>query len=322
MKQLPNDEPGHPLEWSKESGFGPSTDDLAPVRRQSVKRFPRLRTKVAVPDTHLLIAGARKHFENSRPNDSFLHRYGEQYLRPFKKVLVDITVTRPALTRALSLANSLFNALESVGYHVVLASARSLHYREAELRETPGKRSQDTFPTRWKPRDPTVVYAEGAAIALAVVEMSEEVELRYMGSGRYIKESAYRPPKRQLFPDHTWTTTQDVPTGRFRIVAYSPYDGVTWSTHWQDSQKVLLLDQVPAIVSAMKGIAAELTKRKEEADAAYERQVQEWREEEKQRRRSEDRKQIEASRKTSAQALGQAIEAWTTALNREAFFSA
>ena len=39
-----------------------------------------------------------------------------EHLKPYKKLLVDITVSRSGLDKALAFANDLFNALESAGH--------------------------------------------------------------------------------------------------------------------------------------------------------------------------------------------------------------
>ena len=79
------------------------------------------------------------HFENGRPVDE------GAYLKPFKKLLVDVTASRANLDKALDLADSLFNELESIGHPVVLASADARLGRErideretATGRATPG----------------------------------------------------------------------------------------------------------------------------------------------------------------------------------------
>lgn len=311
---LPEAEPGHPVEWSKETGFD-VLEKQQPRPRERRKALPTRRTAVAIAGTHFLIAGARKHFENSRPSEK-----DDDYLRPFKKILVDITVSRPALTQALTLADSLFNALESVGYRVVVAHEKE-HFRRdtVEEREIPSKRPGRYYPTPWKPRDPTVVYAENASIGLALVEMSEEVLMRYVG-GKYIRDSEYTQPKRSRhLADYSWTTTQDLPTGRFRLVAYSPYQLVSWSTHWQETKASSLLKQIPCIVREIKKIALDLAQRLADAEVIHARERQAWLEEEERRRRADDRAHVRASQKQSQQQLELVIEAWARAMNLERF---
>ena len=145
--------------------------------------------------------------------------------------------TQPGLDKALDLANDLFNALEFVGHRVVLASADlQLGRGQVDEREIATKpRDRWHHSGLWSPYRPTVVYVGAVAIGLSIIEMSENVTLRYL-NGKYIRESEYVPPRSRHHVDHSWTTTRDLPSGRMRIVAYSPYGRVSWSTQWQESQ--------------------------------------------------------------------------------------
>jgi hypothetical protein len=144
-----------------------------------------------------------------------------QYLKPFKKLLVDVTASRDALDRALGFANDLYNALESAGHRVVLAPPDE-RLRRAEIDEHEESKKKQRYYDHsrlWSPWRPTVVYVGTVAIGLAVIEMSESVLLRYV-KGKYIRDADYIPPKdSRLYGDHTWTTTEDLPCGRLRLVA-------------------------------------------------------------------------------------------------------
>lgn len=64
----------------------------------------------------------------------------------------------------------------------------------------------------WRPYRPTVAFVDSLAFGLAIVEMTESVPMRYV-NGKYIRESDYVPPKAsRRYIDHTWTTTQDLPS--------------------------------------------------------------------------------------------------------------
>jgi hypothetical protein len=47
---------------------------------------------------------------------------------------------------------------------------------------------------------------------------------------------------------HSWTTELDMPSGRFRIIAYSPKRGVDWSVSWQETEQEALGTMIPKIV--------------------------------------------------------------------------
>lgn len=170
-------------------------------------------------DTHVLINGARKHFESGRDLGD-----REIYLKPYKKLLVDITTSKSALVEALEIANELFNALEARGFRVAIAPQTvELRRPEIDWHETP-KKPQVYYPTVWKPSRPTVVYVGDVAMGIALLEMAEPVLMRSLGSGKYIRDSEYVAPKlRRGERDWSWTSTRDLPTGRFRLQLYSAY---------------------------------------------------------------------------------------------------
>jgi hypothetical protein len=202
---LPAPQPGDQLHWSKEGELIAVPKPEAPPRRKPEKTI-----RIARDQVHGLIGGARSHFENGRPAEE------DTYLKPYKKLLVDVTASQASLNKALDLTNDLFNALESVGHRVVLAPADAKLMRgridEREFATKPRDRWQ--YNGLWSPYRPTVVYVGTVAIGLSIVEMSENVTLRYL-NGKYIRESEYVPP-RGRHVDHSWTTTRDLPSGPMR----------------------------------------------------------------------------------------------------------
>lgn len=157
-------------------------------------------SKIAVPRdrVHPLIAGAAKHFESGRDVEQ------GSYLKPYKKMLVDITAAQPTLQAALDLANALFNAFEAAGRRVALAPYNArLRRLDVEEREPVGKPRahwEYPYPGFWSPDRPTVVYVGTVAIGLQIVEMSETVTLRYV-RGKYIRDSEYVPPSASDLPE-------------------------------------------------------------------------------------------------------------------------
>lgn len=308
---LPEALPGDQLVWSKNSGL-----DALPERKPVTRRKPRARkTNQSITSTHALIRGAKTHFESGRPADDL------DYLKPYKKLLVDVTASKAGLDKALAFANDLFNALESAGHRVALAP-RGEHFQrgEVEEREQPIKRQGYHYSRLWSPYRPTVVYLGTVVVGLAVIEMSETVKMRYV-NGKYIRVADYVPPKASRhYVDRTWTTTKELPCGRLRVIAYSPYWRVPWSVHWQETKNAPLTPQLPAIVKTIEDSVPGLVEKLKEAahQAAIERQK--WQAEEERRRQEEDRRQIQKSIKDSqAQLLG-IIQAWSNAMNVERFF--
>ena len=91
---LPEPRPGDPFEWAR--------DGTLPKRARTLPRPPerKPRQKLAVPpqlpDRHPLVSGAKPLFEVGRLS------WRSEYLKPAKKLLVDLAVTKSALDKALA----------------------------------------------------------------------------------------------------------------------------------------------------------------------------------------------------------------------------
>ena len=307
---LPVPRPGDLLVWTKEVALPPVAPPKAkvesPIQRGGKKK---------VIEIHELIGGARNHFESGRPNEP-----GE-YLRPFKKLLVDVTVSEAQIIRALATANELFNALEVAGHRVTLGNhGQGLSRSSIDENQAHQKTPSQRYPPLWTPSRPTLLYVGETPIGLALVELSEAVLVRYV-NGHYIREVDYVPPKASRHVvDHSWTTTRDLRTGRLRLIAYAPQLRVSWSRHWQETKGETLLQQLPGIVAAMQQIASELAIKVGEADLEWERQRKQWQADEERRRRDEDRQMTHASVRASHEQLDAIILSWANAVSVEQFF--
>ena len=106
-------------------------------------------------------------------------------------------------------------------------------------------------------------------------------------NGKYIRESEYVPPKTRRYVDHAWTTTRDLPSGRVRLLVYSPYRSVSWSATYQETKARTLTQDIPQIMKSIEREVAPMIEKMQEAD----RQAEIWRLErlaEEERRRQED----------------------------------
>jgi hypothetical protein len=109
---LPDLQPGDQMAWSR---GGHDKNIVRPLPRPPfVMRKRRLKPKAELPSQHPLVYGVKGLFETGR----FTHETG--YLKPDKKLLIDLVVTKPVLEKALSFVNQLFLSFEDRGYHVVL----------------------------------------------------------------------------------------------------------------------------------------------------------------------------------------------------------
>ncbi|RWB73574.1 hypothetical protein [Mesorhizobium sp.] len=142
--------------------------------------------------------------------------------------------------------------------------------------------------------------------------------MRYV-NGRYIRDTDYVPPVRAR--DYTWTTTRTLPTGRLRLIAYSPYWRVTWSADWQETRQTSLRSSVKSIVQLVEGAAVDLVGKLEEADRQAEIERIERDAAEERRRREEDRRRVEQSIQDSKDHLGKVIQQWSHVMSIERFLA-
>lgn len=314
---MPDAQPGDQLSWSQGEVI------QTPPRARLValpSRPPRGNLPRPVKGIHGLIRDAKGNYDKGYKVEE------GQHLRPHKRLMVDLTASMGGLNKTHSFANDLFNALESAGHRVLISSPAEnftrAHIDEHEqLRKKPSGEHPYYYNRLWSPQRPTVVYVGSVAFGLAVIEMSESVELRYV-NGRYIRESDYKPPKASArFAEHSWTTTKDIPCGRLRLVVYAPYSGVSWSMLFQESKDRAVTTEIAKIVKSIENSSALVVEKVKEAERAAEIRRQEWAEQQERWRQEEDRRRVSESIKESREQLSKVIENWARVVSLEQFFA-
>ena len=258
--------------------------------------------------------GAKPLFETGRLS------YHSEYLKPAKKLLVDLVVTKNGLDKALSFANQLFLALEARGYRAVIApNSERFHRTEVDERETPNKSRH--YNNLWSPMRCTVVYIGSVAIGLTVIEMSEEVEMQYV-NGEYVRLTELALKRRgRTALDHGWTSTRDLPTGRLCLQAYSPYPRAEWSQQWRETKGRDISGRIPEIVRELEKATVEVARLAEEGERKAEVERQRWAVQHEQWRREEAERRTAKVLKESKEELLEIIEAWAAAKRIEEFFA-
>ena len=315
---LPEPEPGDPQVWSRSGGMPVRT---SPVPTSLPTISPRRRPKRAVTGTHGLIRGAKEHFLGGRDVKE------NDYLKPYKKLLVDVTASSGGLDKALDFANKLFNALESAGHRVVIAPSdvplgrESVYEKEAEPEPRKDRqRNYYSYGGHWSPQRPTVVYVDSLVFGLSIVEMTESVAVRYV-DGKYIRESEYVPSKATLrYMDRSWTSTHDLPSGRLRLIIYSPYRNVSWSINFQETKTRRLDSDISKVIKTLENSVPTLIELLQEAERKEELWRKEWLADQERRRQEEDRRHEAQSIKDSQEHLEQVILAWSKAFSLGQFF--
>lgn len=311
IPSLPEPRPGDELEWNKGN---------APIRRRRIApRAPsknEKRTKITLrklPSEHPLVHKAKAFFRAGR----FKHEAG--YLRPDKKLLADFTVTEPALPKALEFANTLFLQLEKKGHRVVIAPV-SEELRRAEVDERDDPKKDRGWNTLWSPIRCTVVYVGSVAIGLSVIELSEEVEVRYV-NGKYVPVKDYVPPKRHSHAHpYGWTTTKWIPTGRLCLQAFSPYQETSWTKQWRETNKRDLSQQIDSIVREIENQTPNIVGQIKEAERQAEIRQREWEAQKEKWRQEEEIRKKEKALKDSRKDLLKIISEWAEANRIETFF--
>lgn len=310
---LPHARPGDELVWARD---GQQVETKRPLPSPPSK-ITRRRRKMSIfrPDQHPLLNGAKELFEAGRLS----RKVG--YLKPNKRLLIDLIVSKAGLDKALSFANELFLDLDNKGYGVAIAP-NGADFRRAEVdeHEIPRKNRGYGGENLWFPYRSTIVYLGTVAISLTIIEMSEEIKVRYV-KGKYIPEKDYVPPKlRRGEYDRSWTTNQDFPTGRLCLQAYSPYWRANWVKRWQETKARDLNRQIKEIVKELEKASETIARLVEEGERQAEIERQKWEVQREQWRREEAERLTAKALKESREELLQIIEAWGEATRIDNFF--
>jgi hypothetical protein len=264
-------------------------------------------------ERHELVAGVREFFETGR-----LSEVG--YLRPFKRNLVDVFVSKPALTDALDTANELFQALEKRGHRVALAPPREFH--RPELTVYQGQKFDYYNGEPWYPKRKTVVYIGAVALGLTVYESTEEAEVTYEWNRpvRYVRVSEAPPKPRPKWMGAEPRIKRHMPSRRLAVRAYSPYGRVPWEKRWLEDKVGGLSRKIGTIVRELESIVPTIVQRREEAQRQAEIERQRWEAECRERDRREQERRRAQAVKESREQLFAIVDAWALADRIERFF--
>lgn len=309
---LPEPRPGDLLEWSRD-GTTPKLAKPQPRPPDLKRRRPR-RPRTTLPDQHPLTTDAKPYFEAGRLS------YTAGYLKPAKKLLIDLAVTKSGLDKALSFANQLFLALEARGYRVLIAPTTEYFHRpEVDERENP--ETQNHYNNLWSPQRCTVAYIGTVAIGITIIELSERLEAKYV-NGEYVRVSDYVPKRRGSHAlDSGWTSKHNFPTGRLCLQAYSPYPRTEWTQQWREVKNRELSSRIPAIVRELENATVEIARLYQEGEREAELERQRWAAQMEQWEREQMEKRSAQALKESKEELLEIIEMWATSKRLEAFFT-
>lgn len=310
---LPAALPGDPSSWTKDKALPPVLQRAVPAKSARTSK-----TKVARSGRHPMLIGVEVHYRKTRTN------HENEFLKPYKQLLPDIVATKNSLEQAIAHANRLYNALEKNGHRVMIASAskdmRRIAIDEREVKQKDRQYGRYSFGTFWTPYRPTITYVGDVPVGLALTEMTERVTMRYSNGGYVRVTDKPRKHVRSWASDHTWTTEQDIPSGRFKLVAYSPLSGVDWTETWQETKEHRFSALVPTIIEKLESSEKRLRSLMAEAEVERVRRSREWEEQQERRKRQEDQRCVEQADAKSREHLSEIMNNWASTMAVERFF--
>ncbi|MEX2575428.1 MAG: hypothetical protein WD382_02135 [Halofilum sp. (in: g-proteobacteria)] len=302
---LPAAEPVDELTWSKDE-FKPR--DPWPIESKPQRRRQRV-PQPAGSCCHPLVAGASKHFDKVRETE-------EGYLRPYKRLLVDVYVSRHLVERVLLVADSLFREFEANGHRVTLAPRDQLLVRRDIDERKDGGRERYERP--WKPECPTIITVDGVVFGLSIYEISESVEVAHTGTGQYVPVADLTANQARRIG---WTTYRDRPTGLLCLEAYSPYPRTEWTQRWRESSPGDLEHRAKSIIRTLRKSVPTILALADEARQAVEEERRRWEAMQQQWERERIERQRAQAIKESRDELLKIIDDWSTKTKYAAFFA-
>jgi hypothetical protein len=302
---LPAAKLGDAITWSRDGQTEFATSAAGEVKTTHLKRTARIAT-------HGLVREAHEHFNNVRDSRS-------SYLKPYKKLTIDLIISKDTLERGLNITSQFYLLLEELGHHVRIAPYAQHIYR-AEVDERENTKPHRHYSDLWSPYRSTVVYIQNVVIGLTIFEISEEVEVGYL-NGEYLPIAQYlQHPKVKNRSVHTWTTKQATPSGRLCIQAYSTHPGTKWLKQWRESKLGEFSKTLKSIVSELCNSIDEILQLTQFAKQEAEELQRKWDiEREKDRREAEELRRAK-NLKDSQDELFSIIETWAEAKRIDEFF--
>jgi hypothetical protein len=263
-----------------------------------------------------LVAAARAAFETAPETRC-------RYLRPYKRDLIDVFVSKLTLSGALDLASRFFQALEDRGHQVALAPRDiepELRCGGLDERKQPKEGQRDYEWKSWRPARPTVVFIGTVALALTLYEVSENVEVEReegvrLFDGKFIRKTMPSKPS-----PYSFVTKKDMPSGRLALRAISADPRASWERRWSELRAGSLASKFSEIAQELEREAPNVAKLVAEGEREAEVRRQQW---EKERAALELKLAEEYRARAvteSREQLYSIIEAWAEAKRVEAFF--
>lgn len=302
---LPAAKLGDAITWSRDGNTEFETSHSAYIKNTHTRR-------VARSTSHGIVRDAREHFNKVRESRSL-------YLKPYKKLTIDLIVSKDLLEYALKVTSKLYLLLEDHGHQVRIAPESLRIYRAAvdERENTKQIRYQSDL---WQPYRPTVVYMRDLVVGLTVFEISKVEEVGYI-DGKYLPMTEYlKNPHIQQKSVFSWTTKMDAPSGRLCIQVYSTHPGTKWLKQWRESKPGEFSKTLATIVRDLCDSVDEVRHATQIAIQEAEESQRKWNIQRDKERIEAEKQRYEKNLTDSKDELYRIIESWAEAKRIDEFF--
>ena len=167
----------------------------------------------------------------------------------------------------------------------------------------------------WSPGRSTIVYLGSVAIGLTLIEDSHEVEVVYV-DGKYIPTTNLK--KSQVAS--RWPTKRDLPSGHFRLRAYSPYIRATWQREWSIREGRDLKKFSQEVARELRKATSDISEEFAIVSEKMRKEREEWAEQREKWRIEQDKKARQDALEKSTEAFERVISEWRRVRGIHEFF--
>lgn len=179
--------------------------------------------------------------------------WGEGYLRPRGRGILDLTVTPQTSTRALNVFERLASSLESRKHVLrVVPPGETLHRPTIDPRRS-GDLKQSLIGNLWNPLEFTVVEVNRNVVRLSLYEVCCLEEMRYVGFGKYEQEAQCK--EEEVYGD-SWVEKRWIPAGKLELEAHLMRTDAPAIARWSEFQNQAAFGDTDQIVSRLEQLAS------------------------------------------------------------------
>ncbi|VDY44787.1 Uncharacterised protein [Salmonella enterica subsp. arizonae] len=195
------------------------------------------------------------------------------YYKPAKKKLLDLNVSDTGFDSAIEFLSRFFDALGKQGYRVTLdVPGERMHRADIDIKEDP-KEGGYRWDNLWRPYTPSIICIGDMHFAFNLAEMTEYVPAKKI-KNRYVRdEQMVRWIRGKNSEPFLHVSKHTLPTGRFLLQLYSPYESADWRVQFRQTKQCGLISQIPKMISVLQEAVPLIAKQLEEARI----RAEEWR---------------------------------------------